>query len=718
MSTFESEEGERSDPDHLDAMEEASERNRPCACERMMRSHKIFVKFSQIRRGSKNSCRLCGILEDAILAVVDGKLPNLLRGPRDEAERTSRLDETIIRNYWSDPTKDIPIFPMFSIMGRKMYIKFFTDANEHVKLRIQGFKVLEEIIIGPQTNSERGFRRARHWLHECLEEHHCGEPGPCQAPSRLLDVRGDQVRLFEAQGVKEPYVCLSHCWGGPEHKRLASTVLTIRQHMQSIPWQDLPRTFQDAIETTRRMGIDYLWIDSLCILQEFDGMTDVERQVTKKDFAQENSAMASIYRNSHFTISADISTSMESGLFSKPIDGHRMTVTGDSGEVASLYIRSVTWSSDGPETPRVLGTRGWTFQESLLPPRLLAFEQFELSWRCRETRTCECEHITSSRNSKDHLARIAAKPFPKDLGNATQWWETVVHKYTARELTNGHDKLPALSGLAQVYHQATGDTYLAGLWTRTILHDLCWYHALETSPGTVLFGRLRSGIGRKPRSYRAPSWSWASIDALNNANCCFWSYGDDAIHPVKPRGIQRPACEMHHVLCQPKTSDATGGVQEGSFIEVDAILIGARVSSDPKDQMKLRAATQDFNWTINNVGDGSDVAYCMPDCKLEEDGLADGDEIYCVPILEALTDRGSQRGCLILKQIKRQEYQRIGFCILSKRDPDLSDQERAIITAGMGLRRQGKKFPERDVETLTACGLQRIKDAGVRVKIV
>lgn len=56
---------------------------------------------------------------------------------------------------------------------------------------------------------------------------------------------------------------------------------------------DLPPLFQDAIIITRQLGLRYLWIDSLCIIQ--DSLRDWETEAAK---------MASIYQNSYVTISA------------------------------------------------------------------------------------------------------------------------------------------------------------------------------------------------------------------------------------------------------------------------------------------------------------------------------------------------------------------------------------------------------------------------------
>lgn len=583
--------------------------------------------------------------------------------------------------------------------GNLVVLDLFLNEKRCWDPKIQGFLYTEEFHFGSHTGSEIGFDRARRWLHDCLHAHQCGVSGTWQLPSRLLDVGENQIRLFEttAKGFKEPYVCLSHVWGGPENRRLISTVSTLRKHMQGIPWQDIPRTFQDAIQITQRMGVKYLWIDSLCILQEFPGMTVDERRATKADFTRENSAMASIYQNSFFTICAGTSTSMDSGIFSRwPIDCHKITVTGDNGKTAYLYIRGSPPRAHCSDHNLTIETRGWTFQEFLLPPRLLWFGPFDITWRCRASYKCECIRVGQNPRRRN-LAGITATerfggrwPIMKD---SSLWWETVVNHYTGRTLTNDRDKLPALSGLAQIYHRITGDAYLAGLWKHSIHSNLCWFHAVNVEP--VFTGNpWRLGTGRRPRAFRAPSWSWAAIDPLDNANanCCFWSGTELWLFPVKPHGTLRPVCEILDVYCPPKTNDPFGEVKEGSFLEIGAIVTSATITTAPKSKIwegpgGKYSWTLEFLWHLENIEDGTRVEYCMPDCRLgEDDGLTEGSKVYCVPIREALTTAASERGCLVLKHLQGKEYQRVGFCILMNDNPHLNDEER--------MERQSNSFKE------------------------
>lgn len=548
----------------------------------------------------------------------------------------------------------------FNILENNVDIDIFRDgdADGNRYFTIQGQHFSEGFRIRPRTNCEESFIKARRWLHECVTSHDCPVPSSTsiQLPKRLLDVRGsatDPIRLIETEGDKYPYICLSHRWGGPEHKRLISTTRTIQDHMAKIAWDDLPATFQDAVTICRCMAVSYCWIDSLCILQNDDGLTDVEVKATRLDFAPENSIMAKIYYNSHFTISVDLSTHMDSGIFSKSsIDDHRIEVTDDAGDSAEIYFRqSINHFRDEISD---LETRGWTFQEFSLPRRMLHFGAFDIEWRCANRHSCECGELDYERTEQSlwhhhhHLAKVAT-PVPHDPSGALRWWESVVHHYTERRLTNPSDKLPALSGMAQLRKEARGGIYLAGLWQNSLIHDLCWFHTLDYNVATS------GGVGRRPVDYRAPSWSWASLDT--DSRCSFWWSGMIAIHPVFPWAEPRQVCTIFESFCQPKAADTTGEVQFG-FLDIGVLLIPATISLDSR---------QEVAWTITIVEIDLELGFFKPDCELENDGLSiGGGGVYCVPIAEASINSGLQRGCLVLKKLYTSLYQRVGFCVLEK----------------------------------------------------
>src|SRR5579871_1088250 len=147
------------------------------------------------------------------------------------------------------------------------------------------------------------------WLHRCLTEHiTCmisDEPFPT-LPSRVLDVDAphspSKLSLVESNGRHGFYVTLSHVWGQQNITRTTTAKLSERK--QSILLDSLSQTFQNAITIIRKLDIRYIWIDSLCIVQD-----------DPEDWSIEASKMGSYYSNSLFNIAAVSSHDSKVGCF-------------------------------------------------------------------------------------------------------------------------------------------------------------------------------------------------------------------------------------------------------------------------------------------------------------------------------------------------------------------------------------------------------------------
>lgn len=284
-----------------------------------------------------------------------------------------------------------------------------------------------------------------------------------------------------------PYAALSYCWGG--HLPLRTTRLNVDKHRDAISWTALPRTFQDAISVTRKLSISYIWIDSLCIIQD-----DTE------DWEQEAVLMANVYQYAIITLSAATAKNPTEGLFKETTTETVLDLKDKcSGRsVPLIYVRSPNHEES---REHVLFSRAWVYQERLLSTRVLHFGSSELVWECMEKRGCEC----GAQNWKNWMQEKALS-HPKTLKrqslaqSATSWRRTV-NDFAAMRLTNSNDVFPAISGIARrmsesVAHRGVKPVYIAGLWQHSFVQDCCWF---ALSPGA------------RPKSYTAPSFSWASI---------------------------------------------------------------------------------------------------------------------------------------------------------------------------------------------------------------
>jgi hypothetical protein len=194
-------------------------------------------------------------------------------------------------------------------------------------------------------------------------------------------------------------VCLSHCWG--LKPQLITTKKTLSDYEKEVSWGVLPATFRDAITVSRRLGIRYIWIDSLCIIQD-----------SPADWARESAKMADIYANSYLTIAAASSKDGAGGLYLEDQRQKGVSLTGTTS-LGSTYTVRVQYSIPAhtlvdDATPKgviqhpisvsssindiggtrevfPLLTRGWVFQERLLSPRFLQFGRHELLWDCRRS---------------------------------------------------------------------------------------------------------------------------------------------------------------------------------------------------------------------------------------------------------------------------------------------------------------------------------------------
>jgi len=332
-----------------------------------------------------------------------------------------------------------------------------------------------------------------HPLEECIKSHeNCRRKAETPLPKRVIDVgsgRTPMARLYEPmEGESAPYITLSHCWGGEVPDKLLST--NIAEYLEVLDVEKLPRTFADAVRLVQRLGFQYLWIDALCIQQDsFD------------EWEHEAAVMSDIYSNSLFTISGLDSTNSHSGLYSQFLEDSEWVDVAESVGAISIDSHDAQKSRKLPriEDAYKLNTRGWTLQERLMTPANLHFINGSIVWECRTYCLYEDGSFKVSDWFLKHLLTdlSGSRDAFGDL-NKSQLWARLVENYTRRQLTNPFDKLIAVAGLARTIQQLFPDKYYAGLWETDFPLGLLWTkdrdHVTRVSP------------------YRAPTWSWASVD--------------------------------------------------------------------------------------------------------------------------------------------------------------------------------------------------------------
>lgn len=342
---------------------------------------------------------------------------------------------------------------------------------------------------------------ARRWVEDCLNFHiDCPGPEVVALPTRVLDVGPEDgshdPRLFLTRGIKGRYAALSYCWGGPQQFKLSLD--TLQEKQQDISMCELPEGFQDAVEVTRGLRLRYLWIDALCIIQDSDA-----------DKAIQMATMDQVYHSAWVTIcAANVRKCTRSFLsfhvprsYHHPYELAKISFPCPNGSKGNIFIEA---GNEYLANKEPLNNRGWALQERLVSPRVLTFGHHQMYWQCQ-----------SALHGEGGVTEEFWRPYLPRLGNDFFWqkketksptdphqiygnWFDIVEDYTLRQLTVSSDKLPALSGIATRFASVLNDSYCAGLWKNDLKNGLGW--------------QRDSYGGRRSAEYRAPTWSWASVE--------------------------------------------------------------------------------------------------------------------------------------------------------------------------------------------------------------
>jgi hypothetical protein len=544
-----------------------------------------------------------------------------------------------------------------------------------------------EKVVPCDTSSAKSLHTVRLWIKECDEEHDCLRPLKPTSPRRVLNLRDDQVRLLEITEARKSirYACLSHCWGNHSENMLRTTSLNLSSFKNGIAYGLLPRTFQDAVLVARQLGLVFLWIDSLCIVQD-----DV------RDWQEQSAIMADIYQNAYITLAATAYPSADEGLYTSEdsLKLHRTDrpplalVRSRDGIEREVFAR-LRFNHSVREFP--LLQRGWVYQERILSPRILHFAGDELIWECHGRLDCECGYgdlgVTFSRpelfNDNDgDLSDIKRYDIRSESEGDRRiddmevqadikfQWRVIAMNYTALSLTYPSDIFPALSGIVKAFALKTHDEYIAGLWKRTLVSDLLWFFETSTSEMNI-----------NVQEWRAPSWSWASVNT--NRRLFFFDFSEDM-----------EEVEMAHVrdvVCQPSGADPTGQLKF-AHLTLSTKAISARLklrSSAYKNKLPLYILCfniDDANiWPADGVTRREGTGYS---------GLSDPRLANRIPYLDVLvtqiacstnsrqensipdSSKRTRRYYMILaKQIDQQErWVRVGLAFVSEFEPDRTSQ--------------------------------------------
>ncbi|PYI02055.1 HET-domain-containing protein [Aspergillus sclerotiicarbonarius CBS 121057] len=449
--------------------------------------------------------------------------------------------------------------------------------------------------IHPIIGSDQSLKQLKSWISDCDQNHRfCHHLDSIHFfPTRVIDVSNidqgtvvlqDQSSIISTDfdrppGLEShsapPYWTLSHRWGtGSIIKLLEGNE---DQFKKGVAISHLPIVFQDAMRVVHRLGHRYIWIDSLCIIQD-----------SPDDWQKEAKSMAKIYRNCFCNISA-ISASSDTtrGLFGSrqinprllfpfPLDvkdGHQPTIWNEE-----------MWKDEIENAP--LCSRGWVVQERFLASRVVHFGLNQIYWECLEATHCEADFngqldlvhnidITSvgkqSVYKKSLLALLEISALVSESGidrtrpgwedRGGNWhsfkrlrlcWRDMIQTYSSCNLTQESDKFIAMAGIALLFQQVLVDRYLAGLWQRSLHVDLLWTT------------NASKGVHVHRTDAFAPSWSWASVCGGRVDIYAHTRFGGDPESLIKFCGAR--------IEPQPSSGDPMG-VIESAEVDIECCLL-------------------------------------------------------------------------------------------------------------------------------------------------
>ena len=471
-------------------------------------------------------CHLCSLLHHDLFALYGYKLSEY-----GQLSYTLQIKNRLHSRPGVD-TRDVRNFKMEVSCEVKVHLKDLTLETEGLLMFLETFASAQKLLAVPpssleyqSTASHASFAQTSRWLRECLSNHvTCSQALPQETfvPTRLLYIPSKEQELIVRLRPKEivqpipAYFTLSHRWG--EVQPLKLTTHNYDAFLQGIPIEQFPKSFHDAAMVVLGLGYNYIWIDSLCIIQD-----------SAQDLAKEMLQMGEIYRDALCNVAAMGAANCLGGcfvarnsLFNRPC----IVSEGDSRYLSITHQhRNDEETSKGPtltgDTAAPLQQRSWVVQERALSPRTIYYGSNMIFWECLEGAASEvqpqlgkhasiCYREPSKGDPRIKMQKWSSsvKKSLADLLSQKEidddWysrWVNIVVAFTGCQMTYKKDKWVALSGLARVVEQRWGLHVLCGMWREYLAAELVW---AAVEPGIRLENEF-------------PSWSWLSVDAQLSA---------------------------------------------------------------------------------------------------------------------------------------------------------------------------------------------------------
>ncbi|OBS23136.1 hypothetical protein FPOA_03694 [Fusarium poae] len=368
------------------------------------------------------------------------------------------------------------------------------------KDQFREFYIVPILASGSDQNSNQARRRsgtefdfdlAELWFYTCLDCHTtCGDEKnsnePRFVPKRLLDVHSLCLCVFDEgeTRVDLSYAALSYCWG--LSLPLRTTKLNFDQHCRGIAEDDLPKTIRDASTIARELGIGYIWVDALCIIQD-----------CREDWEEQAGQMHRIYAEAALTICAAAGDDCNHGIpgiQDTPMKQFKDVEIHEGLPLTTLTPVSKIISSTGWDS------RAWTLQERLLSRRCLISSPDGMIWQCKCTTWRD--DVDSCMDNDTWNLDLVGSPLAALQGNPLRSYTSCAEIYSGRNMAFLGDKVMAFEGISGALEGRLGTSFKYSMPLRYLDWVILW---AERESGEGFAFNPRSD---KPKRTEFPSWSW------------------------------------------------------------------------------------------------------------------------------------------------------------------------------------------------------------------
>lgn len=366
----------------------------------------------------------------------------------------------------------------------------------------------------PQDIYSGLIQQITRWSNE--EDQHHRIPGRW-VPTRLIRIDGTEdlrIRIVNADADEAQdgrYTALSHRW--PNFDFLKCTKSTISELHRGIPVSRVAPNFRDAIRITASLGIQYIWIDSLCIVQD-----------DSNDWLFEAKYMAAVYSHASLTFAMNSGADLDESI----IDSFTEYISQALMQADFDWFIVERPGAQGYIDTGVLASRGWCFQERLLSMRILHVFRSQIFWETTTKLATLFSPQTTFPDSRwsyyiedDAKLDKALQQYSRKLSDRSrdceqkdlavaaegifQHWTRCLEAYTSRDLTRADDRMLAFSAILRLIQAITGWKLVMGIPSGIATQCLLWSAWLPKSTHRT--------VSIAGEALRVPSWSWLSLSS-------------------------------------------------------------------------------------------------------------------------------------------------------------------------------------------------------------